>query len=216
MRTDVINKISEKKLIAIVRGVPSEKLIPMTKALYNGGIRLLEVTYSADGSTPDEITAENIKKLSTEFDGKMYIGAGTVIKKSQVELTYNAGGKFIISPDTFEDVIKATRELNMVSIPGAFTPTEIQAAHRYGADFVKLFPAVQFDREYIKAVKAPLSHIKLLMVGGVNLNNIKDFLDIGINGFGIGSAITNKKMIEENDFDGLTKLARSYVDAING
>ena len=123
MRSRVIEAIEREKIIVIVRGVAADKLIPLAEAMYEGGIRLLEVTYSADGSVSDEETAKNIEMLSKHFEGRMYIGAGTVITEKQVELTKKAGGKFIISPDTYENVIRKTRELDMVSMPGALTPT---------------------------------------------------------------------------------------------
>ena len=107
---NVLNSIINEKLIVIVRGVPAEKLLPMCEAMYKGGVRLLEITYSADGSTPDEVTAENIGMLSKAFEGRMYIGAGTVLTTKQVELTHKAGGKFIKSPDTNPEVIKKTKE----------------------------------------------------------------------------------------------------------
>jgi len=214
MREKVIEKIEKEKIIAIVRGVESEKLIPFAEAVYAGGIRLLEITYSADGSVSDEETAKNIQKLSEQFDGRMYIGAGTVLKEKQVELTKSAGGRFIISPDTYPEVIRKTRELDMVSIPGALTPSEIQSAHRAGADFVKVFPVTNIGIEYLKAVKAPLSHIKLIAVGGINEKNMSDYIDAGICGFGIGSNIVNKKMIEEENFEEITNLAKKYTAVI--
>ena len=134
MRNEVIKTIEKEKIITIVRGVKREDLIPLAEAMYKGGIRLMEITYDATGKTPDEETAENIKMLAEHFKGRMFIGAGTVIRENQVELTKEAGGMFIISPDTYEGVIKKTRELSLVSIPGALTPTEIQTAHRAGAD----------------------------------------------------------------------------------
>lgn len=214
MREKVIEKIEKEKIIAIVRGVESEKLIPFAEAVYAGGIRLLEITYSADGSVSDEETAKNIQKLSEQFDGRMYIGAGTVLKEKQVELTKSAGGRFIISPDTYPEVIRKTRELDMVSMPGALTPSEIQSAHRAGADFVKVFPVTNMGIEYLKAVKAPLSHIKLIAVGGINEKNMSDYIDAGICGFGIGSNIVNKKMIEEENFEEITNLAKKYTAVI--
>lgn len=214
MREQVIQAIEKEKLVVIVRGIEREKFIPLAEAMYEGGIRLLEVTYSANGAVSDEDTAENIRMLSEHFGDRMYIGAGTVIKPEQVDLTKAAGGKFIISPDAYEAVIKRTRELDMVSMPGALTATEIQAAHRAGADFVKMFPITNMGTEYVKAVKAPLSHIRLLAVGGVDQNNIKDYLKAGVCGFGVGSNIINKKMLAEGDFAGITALAREYVAAV--
>lgn len=213
MREQIIKTIEEEKLVVIVRGVKSEQLIPLAEAMYKGGVRLLEVTYSANGSVSDEETAKNIEILSKHFEGRMLIGAGTVITTKQVELTAAAGGKFIISPDTFVDVIKKTRELGLVSMPGALTPSEIQTAHRAGADFVKMFPITNMGPDYVKAVKAPLSHIKLLAVGGVDNNNMADYLKVGISGFGIGSNIIDKTKLAAEDWAGITRLAEEYVAA---
>lgn len=214
MRNKVIETIEKNKIITIVRGVEAKKLIPLTEAMYEGGIRLLEITYSADGSTSDEETAKNIEMISNHFKGRMLIGAGTVITEKQVELTKKAGGQFIISPDTYENVIKKTRELDMVSMPGALTPSEIQNAYRYGADFVKLFPITNMGVEYVKAVKAPLSHIKLLAVGGINEDNMADYLKAGVFGFGIGSNIVNKKLIDADNYPAITELAKTYTKVI--
>ena len=214
MRENVISTIEKEKIVVIVRGVEKDKLIPLAEAMYEGGIRLLEVTYSANGKVPDEETAEYIRVLAEHLEGKMHIGAGTVLSEKQVELTKNAGGKFIISPDTNEKVIAKTRELELVSMPGALTPSEVQKAHIYGADFVKLFPVSNLGADYVKAVKAPLSHIKFLAVGGITLENMADYLKAGVCGFGIGSNIVDKKLIEANDFDAITKLAEKYVAVV--
>jgi len=214
MREKVIERIEREKIITIVRGVKSDKLIPLAEAMYNGGIRLLEITYSANGSTSDEETADNIEMLSKHFGDRMFIGAGTVITEKQVELTKKAGGTFVISPDTYDAVINKTRELEMVSMPGALTPSEIQSAHRCGADFVKMFPITNLGIEYVKAVKAPLSHIKLLAVGGINENNMADYLNAGVCGFGIGSNIVSKKLINAGDYGAITDLAKKYTKVI--
>lgn len=214
MREQIINTIEKEKIIVIVRGVEKEKLIPLAEAMYVGGIRLLEVTYSANGKVSDEETAENISILAKHFEGRMYIGAGTVLTEKQVELTAKVGGGFIISPDTCPEVIRKTRELGLVSMPGALTPSEMQIANRNGADFVKLFPITNLGASYVKAVKAPLSHLKILAVGGVNENNIAEYLKAGINGFGLGSNIIDKKKIAENDWAGITNLAKKYVSLV--
>lgn len=214
MKNKVIQSISDNKIITIVRGIERDYLIPLAEAMYNGGIRLLEVTYSANGKVSDEETAENIAMLAEHFKDRMFIGAGTVLTTKQVELTKKAGGLFIISPDMSEDVIKKTVELGMVSMPGALTPTEIQTAHKYGADFVKLFPITNLGPTYVKNVRAPLSHIKLLAVGGIDETNMKDYLDAGISGFGIGSNIVNKKLVVDGNFDEIEKLAKRYVQIV--
>ena len=118
---NTIEQIEKNKVIVIVRGVEKEKLIPMCQAIYDGGLRLIECTYDASGKISDEEIAGNIKMLADHFDGKMIVGAGTVLTEKQVELTKKAGGKFIISPDTNPDIIKKTKEEELVSIPGAIT-----------------------------------------------------------------------------------------------
>ena len=132
----------------------------------------------------------------------------------QVELAYNAGAEYIISPDCYREVIEKTRELGLVSIPGALTPSEMQIAHRSGADFIKIFPVTSLDTSYIKAVKAPLSHLKMLAVGGVDESNIAEYLNAGINGFGLGSNIIEKKKITENDWAGITEIAKKYISLV--
>lgn len=214
MRDKIINSVLENKIIVIVRGVARDKLIPLAQAMYEGGIRLLEITFSADGSTSDEVTGDNIKMLVNHFGDRLHVGAGTVLTEKQVELVKEAGGKFIISPDTNERVIKRTRELSLVSMPGALTPTEIMAAHTAGADFVKLFPISSLGAEYVKAVKAPLSHVKLLAVGGIHDKNMAEYIKAGVCGFGIGSNITDKALINAGEFEKITALARKYVNAL--
>lgn len=214
MNEELIKLVEYEKIIVIVRGVESEKLIPLAEAMYHGGIRFIEITYSANGSVSDEETAENIKMLSEHFGERMHIGAGTVLTEKQAELTKSAGGRFIISPDTNPDVIKRTKELGMLSMPGALTPSEIQIAHRSGADFVKMFPITNMGIDYVKAVKAPLSHIRLLAVGGINEHNMGDYLKAGVCGFGIGSNIVSKKLISEDRFDAITELAKKYVSVV--
>ena len=216
MRQQVIEKILNEKIVVIVRGVEKDKLIPLAEAMYNGGVRLLELTFDSSERISDEETTDSIKMLKKHFGDRMYIGAGTVTKIEQVEYTRNAGGEFIISPDTNAEIIKKTLELDMVSIPGAMTPTEIQTAHRSGADFVKLFPVVNVGSSYIKAVKAPLSNINILAVGGINDSNMQEYLDAGVCGFGIGSNIIDVKLLENGDYDGITRLAEKYVSVIKG
>ena len=212
---EMIEVIEREKIIAIVRGVEREKLIPLAEAMYRGGIRLIECTYNAEGKIKDEYIAENIGMLSEHFCGRMLVGAGTVLTERQVELTKAAGGGFIISPDTSPEVIRKTKELSLVSIPGALTPTEVSLAHRCGADLVKVFPVSHMGgADYIRTLSAPLSHVKLLAVGGVSTQNMSDYLKAGAVGVGIGSGVVNKKMIDEGNYEGIERLAREYTEAV--
>ena len=214
MKNQVIEAIDKNKIVAILRNIDSDKLVDTVQALYEGGIRLVEVTYSADGTVSDEETAANIRLLSEKFKDRMFVGAGTVLTPEQVKLTAENSGTFIISPDTNKEVIEMTKKLSLVSMPGALTPSEITAAHRYGADYIKLFPITNMGPEYVKAIAAPLSHIKFIAVGGIDQNNMADYLKAGVCGFGIGSNITNKKMIAEKNYEALTNLAKEYVEVI--
>ncbi|MBR4768484.1 MAG: bifunctional 4-hydroxy-2-oxoglutarate aldolase/2-dehydro-3-deoxy-phosphogluconate aldolase [Lachnospiraceae bacterium] len=213
MRETVIREIEEHKLIVIARGVARNQLAPLGEALYEGGVRFLEITYQTDGSITDDETEENIRLLSETFCGRLFVGAGTVLTPLQVERTARAGGTFVISPDTFEPVIRKTRELGLVSIPGAMTPSEIQGANRAGADFVKLFPASALGAAYVKDVLAPLSGLKILAVGNIHKDDMREYLNAGVCGFGVGSAVVDREMIRKGDFDGIRELAGAYVNA---
>ena len=213
MTDTVIELIKKYKLIAIIRNVEREDLIPLCNALYEGGVRLVEITFSSDGLC-DERTAQDIRLVAEHFAGKLAVGAGTVVTTEQVLMTRDAGGQFIISPNTSKDVIGETKKSGLVSIPGALTPTEIIDAYSFGADFVKVFPVGKSGCEYIKAIKAPLSHIPMIAVGGVDLNNLGEYLAAGVNGVGIGSNIVHKGYIKQKNFAAIKRLASEYVEII--
>lgn len=213
MREDVIQSIEKNKIIAIIRGVAPEKAVKVAGALSNGGIKLVEVTFnqkSKDGFKDTLNAIEAIKENCPD----MIVGAGTVLSIKQVDLAKQAGATYIVSPDTDEEVIAHTVKYGMVSLPGAYTATEAKRAHNAGADFVKLFPCVEGSISYLKAMKAPLSHIRFLTVGGVNVDNAKAFIDAGAVGIGVGSSLVNKQLIERNDWNGLTQLAKNFVEKI--
>ena len=134
MRDQIISCVKEEKIIAIIRGIESEKCQKVAQALYDGGIRLMEITYNQKDPSSWEQTAQAIGDVAKAFEGKMFVGAGTVTSVELVELTHKYGGKFIISPNMDVDVIRRTRELGLVSMPGCLTPSEIMDAHNAGAD----------------------------------------------------------------------------------
>ena len=213
-REDVINDIIKNKIIVIMRGYTTDELIFAVEAMEKGGVKLVEVTFDQSGKIPNDLTAAQIKELSDRFRGRVRIGAGTVMTPEQVELAYNAGAEYIISPDCYKEVIEKTRELGMVSLPGAITPTEAANAHRGGADFVKLFPNSEFKPSYLKALAAPLSHIKFLAVGGVNADNLKEYMAAGAGGIGVATAIASKDLIKKGDAEGITALARKFTSQL--
>ncbi len=211
---NTIDMINRHKIIAIVRGVDPEDILSAARALYDGGIRLIEVTFNQSSSTGVKDTTEAIKALSEEFGAEMAIGAGTVVSEEQCVLAIEAGARYIISPNMDKSVITKTVEMGCVSIPGALSPSEVNDAYKAGAHFVKLFPAGVLGLSYIKAIKAPLNHIPMMAVGGVDDKNLKEFLDAGLSGVGIGSNIVNTKLIKEKRFSELTDLAKKYTTQI--
>ena len=211
MRETIIQKVLEEKAVAIVRGASVDACLKVADALYAGGVRLMEITFNHKNPDSYKDTAEAIKQVAEKYEGKMYIGAGTVISPELVELAAKAGAKYIISPDTNVEVIKKTRELGLVSMPGALTPSEVLVAHNAGADFVKLFPIGNLGVSYVKALCAPISHVKMLGVGGVNEDNAAEFMKAGVVGVGVGGNLANKAWIEAGEFDKITEVAKKLV-----
>lgn len=206
----VSEKIKKDKIIAILRGIPAEKIGQLADALHKGGINLIEVTF--DPKSPDnQETVESIKLIRERFAGEVRVGAGTVLNTVQVNQAAQAGAEYIISPNTCEAVIRETKRLGLVSIPGALTPTEIEAAHEYGADFVKVFPVSNLGVSYLKAVSAPLSHIDLLAVGGVKPDTVKEYLKAGACGVGVAGNLVNKEWLKADEWDKITECAKEFV-----
>ena len=215
MRKETIERILENKLIAIVRGVYGEDCIRLAEALCRGGMKLIEVTF--DQANPESFvrTQEAIAGIISRFGDEFYAGAGTVTSTALVEMAHEAGARYIISPNYDPAVIRRTLELDMVSIPGALTASEVVNAHNAGADFVKLFPMANLGAGYLKAVRSPLNHIRFMAVGGVNEDNLGEFMAAGAVGAGIGGNLVNKKWISEGKFDEITALAARMVAIAN-
>ena len=215
MMNDTLEKIKKEKIIAIVRGISSGKIVDLAQALSKGGIKCIEVTF--DQSSPEGIeeTLRSIKAL-TDIDGDLCIGAGTVMNSEQVRMAKEVGARYINSPNTDEKVIKETKKLDMVSIPGAFTPTEVAFAYECGADIVKVFPGGLLGAAYIKALKGPLSHIPLTAVGNINEKNCADYIKAGCVGVGVGGSLVSKTLINEGRFDEIALTAAEYVKAVQG
>jgi len=211
MQEKIIHNVLERKLIAIVRGGDPSKITDLGKALLAGGINMIEVTFDQRSSDGFKATTDSIRTLCEQFAGEVLVGAGTVLSTEQVDLARAAGAGYIITPSTDCDVIRYAKSLGLVVMPGAMTPSEIFDAYRAGADFVKVFPAGDLGPGYIKAVSAPLSHIPLLAVGGINEKNVKDFLAVGVKGFGVGGNLVNKAWIREGRWDLITGLAAEFV-----
>ncbi len=213
---EICRYISEKKVVSIIRGVAEDKIIPTLKAIVDGGINILEITYDHTSSQTIENTLKSMAAAKKYFGNKIFLGVGTVLTCRQVLDAKDNGACFVISPGFDEAVVKTTKENGMVSIPGAFSPSEVSNAYIAGADFVKLFPVSALGPDYVKQISAPLSHIPMLAVGGIDLLNIGDYIKTGVKGFGIGSNIADKKLINEGRFDEISRRAEAFARAVSG
>lgn len=204
--------ILQNKIVAIVRKVYGKELLSLAKALNEGGVKLIECTFDQQDPMCIEKTSEAIGMLCNNFGDDMMFGAGTVLSPSQVDAAYKAGARYIISPNVSERVINRTKQLGLVSIPGAMTPTEILTAHDLGADIVKLFPATTLGFKYIKDILAPITHVKLMATGGVNEENFGEYLSLGFAGAGISGRLSDKALIAAGDWNTITRRAEIFSD----
>ena len=189
-------------LIAIVRGVTPDEAEPIGQAIYDGGIRIIEVPLNS----PDPLTS--IERLANKFGDSMLVGAGTVVERTQVEAVRQAGGRLVVAPNTNTDMISAAANAGMVSCPGYFTPSEAFSAHAAGATALKLFPAEAATPAFLKALLAVIPNdVPQIIVGGVNPDNMSPWLDAGATGFGLGSGLYKPG---QSSADTLEK-ARAYV-----
>ncbi len=204
-------KVLDEKIIAIIRGVEKEHIIRTVCAIYDGGIRAVEIALNHDDTKSTDESIKMIQMVHQEFGEKIHLGAGTVLTEEEAELVSDAGAEYIISPNVDEKVIKKTKSLGKISIPGALTPTEVAKAYHLGADLIKVFPAGNLGTDYVKALKGPFGFIPLAAVGGVNLENAKEFLSAGYKMIGVGGNLVNRKFIMAGEYDKIAELARAYI-----
>lgn len=212
MKKEVIEFIEANKIIAICRGIYGENLVKLVSAISDGGVNLVEVTFDQGDADCISKTSEAIRTLAATFKGKVKVGAGTVVTCEQVHAAKAAGAEYIIAPNTDKEIIKTANDLDLVTIPGAATATEILQAHHAGADFVKLFPAATLGLTYAKDILGPINNVRFIATAGVTPDNLGDFLGLGFAGAGISGYLANKKLISEGKFDVLTAHAKELVD----
>ena len=205
---ELLSCLRQDKLIAICRGAKGESLLSLAAAIRDGGIRFIEVTFQQEREDCVDLARRNIKALCG-MPG-IIPGAGTVLSPDQVRAAYEAGARYIVSPNTDPAVIAETKRLGLVSIPGALTPSEIMAAHNAGADLVKLFPTATMGLKYFKDLRAPLSPIGLVVTAGITPDNLGDYLKAGAFAAGISSPLCNKELMAAGDFAEITRRARAF------
>jgi 2-dehydro-3-deoxyphosphogalactonate aldolase len=195
-------------IIAILRGVTPDEVVEVSEALYEAGVRVVEVPLNS----PEPF--KSIELLAKAFAGRMIVGAGTVLSTQDVNMLKASGGHISVSPDCNEITIARAIELDMVPLPGVFTPTEAFAAIRAGANHLKLFPAEAATPAVIKAWKAVLpKHVNIYAVGGVTPDNMGDWLSAGAAGFGIGSSIYKPGMSAQAVHGAADKLVSAWLKA---
>jgi 2-dehydro-3-deoxyphosphogluconate aldolase/(4S)-4-hydroxy-2-oxoglutarate aldolase len=204
-----LDHILKNKIVAIVRGIHPTDVIKIAYALLEGGVNTMEVTLNSS----DALSV--ISELNKEMKNKMLIGAGTVLNATMANEAIDVGACFIISPIVDEGTINATKKRGAVSIPGAYTPTEIYKAFSMGGEIIKVFPASS-NVNYIKEVRAPLPQIPLMPTGGVSLQNIQEFRKAGAVAFGIGGSLVDAKQKVTSEYlQKITDTAKKFVQLVN-
>ena len=210
-REETINILDENKIILVVRGIYGEELLKLADALGKGGIRAFEVTYDPADSDTLKTVKENIEAVH-ERHPEMLMGCGTVLTVDQVLNAKAAGANFIVSPNFDPEIVKETLENGLVSVPGCMTPSEICAADKAGADYIKLFPAGTLGMKYCRDILAPLHHVKYIATVGVTEESFREYLEMGFAGAGISSKLIDKKCRDEGNWDELTRRAKAFTD----
>jgi 2-dehydro-3-deoxyphosphogluconate aldolase/(4S)-4-hydroxy-2-oxoglutarate aldolase len=206
--SSTLQHILQHRIVAILRGFDPGHIGPVAAALYEGGIRLLEITLNS----PDALEA--IERLSSTMGDRLLIGAGTVLDPADAVSAIAAGARFILSPSLDPSIIRRTLDMGAVSIPGVFTATELWTAWRSGAAMVKVFPA-SVGPAYIRDLRGPFPQVPLMPTGGVNAGNIKEFDRAGAAAFGIGSALVKPVDILTDDYlQDLTQKAAVFVTTL--
>ena len=203
-----LSQILESKIVAIIRGANPNDVLKIANALREGGVRALEITMNSSKAL------SVIEEVAGKIGDEVMVGAGTVLDAQTARAAISAGAKFIISPTLDINTIKTARRYGAVSIPGAYTPTEVLKAYSHGGDIIKVFPAS--NAGYIKDIRGPLPQIPLMPTGGVNLDNIQQFYKAGAVAFGIASALVDTKQEITDDYlQKLTEKASQFVRAVS-
>jgi 2-dehydro-3-deoxyphosphogluconate aldolase/(4S)-4-hydroxy-2-oxoglutarate aldolase len=203
-----LQTLTDTGVIAVIRAPSAEILVPIAEALLAGGVMVIEVTTS----TPNAI--HGIEMLSNQFGDRAVLGVGTVLDATTAADAIKAGAQFVLSPHFDAEVVETTRRHGKISVPGAFTPSEILRAWTAGADMVKVFPSTTLGPGYIRDLLAPLPQLKLTPTGGVDAKNAGEWIKAGAVCVGAGSALVSKDAMAKKDWAAITASARAFVESI--
>jgi 2-dehydro-3-deoxyphosphogluconate aldolase/(4S)-4-hydroxy-2-oxoglutarate aldolase len=207
-RSEICGRLTNHGLVAVIRTPRQEDVLPVCEALLDGGIDALEITLTV----PKALIA--IKEARERFGAKIVLGAGTVTSAHACRDAIGAGAQFVVSPIMRPEIVEAAHAAGCAVMLGAYTPTEAQSAFEAGADFIKIFPADRLGATYVKALLAPLPHLRIVPTGGVDLETAPEFIKAGCAALGVGSSLLNPELIRNADWKGLSRLAKAYVDVV--
>jgi 2-dehydro-3-deoxyphosphogluconate aldolase/(4S)-4-hydroxy-2-oxoglutarate aldolase len=206
-KAHLISKLTDPGIIAVIRARSAEQVPAVCEALLAGGVTALEITMT----TSNAIAA--IRDTHQRFGGRALVGVGTVLDADTCRAALAAGAQFVVTPVLRPELVPITHAADRPIMLGAYSPTEAQLAHEAGADFIKIFPADGLGPAYMKALRAPLPHLRLVPTGGVDVNNVADFLKAGCAALGVGSLLVSAKILETSDWPELTRRAQAFVQA---
>ena len=207
-RAAVIQQIESLGVVAVIRMNEPDRLRAVVDALAAGGVRALEVTMTVPRAV------DLIREIASTLPGGFLLGAGTVVDAATTTRVIDAGAQFVVSPVFRPAVIDAAHERDVPAMPGCMTPTEILAAWDAGADVVKVFPATGLGPGFLKDVRGPLPHVKLMPTGGVTLANAGDWIRAGAVAVGVGTALLDASAIASGNYQVLTANARRIIDNV--
>lgn len=207
-KQDQLDRVLSTRIIAVIRAASGERLVDVARALIAGGVDVLEITFTV----PRAI--EVLKRVADAVGGEALVGAGTVLDTETARAALLAGAEFIVSPNLNVDVIRLCRRYDKLVMPGAFTATEVLTAWEAGADIVKIFPSDSVGPPYLKALKGPFPHIRLMPTGGIDVGSAAAFLKAGACALGVGSTLVSKEAVDSGDMASITAKAQQFVAAV--
>jgi len=206
-KAEIISLLENPGIIAVIRAHRADQVIPLAKALLAGGIIAIEVTMT----TPNAISA--IKEACAHFGKAALIGVGTVLDARTCQAAIDAGAEFVVTPVLKPEFVPLAHAAGRAIMLGAYTPSEAQRAHEAGADFVKIFPADTLGSAYIKAIRAPLPHLRIVPTGGVDIHNVAEFMKAGCAALGVGGSLVSSKILQEDNWTELENKARLFKES---
>ena len=208
-KSEKLDLIRETGIVAIMRAKSSDQLIAAADAIKAGGVRVIEVTMTTPGAL------NVIEAAKGKYGQQVLFGAGSVLDPETARAAILAGADFIVAPTLNLDMVALCNRYSIPVMPGCYTPTEALTAWEAGADMIKLFPASVGGADFVKAILAPLPHLEIVPVGGVNLDTAADFIRKGAAALGVGSSLVNQGLLDAGDLDELTRRAEAFIAEVH-